>query len=458
MTAPLVLHGIGPVLLATSLVWKAGLAPGGRWGLGLGSLQALALSVGLAGFSGAMARLAVPALSGREWLWETPIAVAVAVWALRTSEVGRLREVPGPRGWALAVGILLAACLAVSLGAAVLAIAQHLSFYAHGTGADSYGIWNLKARFLYRGGVRVWRLFDPLIMHSHPRYPLLLPGLVSRLWSALGHETTLVPRGLALAFFGLVPSLLVATLAALRGWIIGCLAGLGLLCLPFFVENAWTQGADLPFSLFAVAALGCLALAMEDPRGGRGALVLAGVFAGLAAWTKQEGLVLVLASLGGVALGSRPVLRLGIKRAAFVLAGSLPLLAALFWVEAAYVKYRPEYMHGGGGLLAEKALSLERHGQIWAAALRFVSGPRQWPALTLLALVALAGLAARRGASPAQRPLLAALGVVAAGYYAAYLATPYPLAWQLSTSVDRLFIQYWPSLVLLAFIGVPRDE
>src|SRR5215472_7577163 len=62
-----------------------------------------------------------------------------------------------------------------------------------GEGWDAFAIWNLHARYLFRGGEH-WRDgFSPLIPWSHPDYPLLLPSAVAHFWSLLGHETTAVP-------------------------------------------------------------------------------------------------------------------------------------------------------------------------------------------------------------------------------------------------------------------------
>jgi hypothetical protein len=44
------------------------------------------------------------------------------------------------------------------------------------------------------------------------------------------------------------------------------------------------------------------------------------------------------------------------------------------------------------------------------------------------------------------------------GYCAIYVITPYDLEWQLRTSISRLFMQFWPSLLLAVFVGLRRPE
>lgn len=108
-----------------------------------------------------------------------------------------------------------------------------------------------------------------------------------------------------------------------------------------------------------------------------------------------------------------------------------------------------------------RALSPPRHAQILVAAFRFVTARPQLPlALIALATVVSGWRPASRG-SQGHRAILVALLVVAAGFYAVYLTTPYDLGWQLASSLDRLFIQYWPVVVLGGFVGgldLTRDD
>jgi hypothetical protein len=419
-----------------------------------GGLLALTLALGLAGFDSLVARLVWPALIGWEWTLELPVAATAAAWALRRRRAAEGTAQPSRIDpWPLAWAVLLTAGLIVAVWAAVSSLVQTFQAHPHGAVSDAWVIWNQKARFRYRGGAHAWLVFDPQLVHS--RYPLLLPGLIARLWEALGSDTPRVPQGLGLSFFGLVLGILVTTLHRLRGWTTACVSGLSLLSLPFFIENAAYQGADLPLSLFVLASLSCLAISTERPDAERGALVLAGAFAGFAAWTKVEGLLLPLGLLGAAAL-SRGVPRDRLRRGALLLAGSAPLVAALLVVNTVYLKTPSEYAHQAPSVMLDRILTLGRHRLILSEAGRFAFAEGQREALVLLALAARAWRYARRGSTGGtQAFVLVVLCVVSAGFYAVYLITPYALDWQVPTSINRLFIQYWPALVLLAFLGGP---
>jgi hypothetical protein len=50
------------------------------------------------------------------------------------------------------------------------------------------------------------------------------------------------------------------------------------------------------------------------------------------------------------------------------------------------------------------------------------------------------------------------LALTLAGYFGVYLITPYDLRWHLRFSLDRLFLQLWPSALLVFFMAVRTPE
>lgn len=50
------------------------------------------------------------------------------------------------------------------------------------------------------------------------------------------------------------------------------------------------------------------------------------------------------------------------------------------------------------------------------------------------------------------------LVIMLAAYFLAYILTPYPLAWHLETSLSRLLLQLWPSLLFFfLWFGTPAE-
>jgi hypothetical protein len=50
------------------------------------------------------------------------------------------------------------------------------------------------------------------------------------------------------------------------------------------------------------------------------------------------------------------------------------------------------------------------------------------------------------------------LALMLASYYLVYVTTPFDISWHVSTSIDRLLIQLWPSLVLAVFLLSPLKK
>jgi hypothetical protein len=77
-------------------------------------------------------------------------------------------------------------------------------------------------------------------------------------------------------------------------------------------------------------------------------------------------------------------------------------------------------------------------------------------------LLPVVALAAALRFDPQQRPelLFAAIipAAMLAGYFGTFLITPYPLKWQLETSLSRLISQIWPSLLVAIFGAIRAPE
>jgi hypothetical protein len=68
------------------------------------------------------------------------------------------------------------------------------------------------------------------------------------------------------------------------------------------------------------------------------------------------------------------------------------------------------------------------------------------------------GIHPARRRQPALVMLWAVLLAVLAGYFFTFMITPLDLAWHLSTALGRLYVQLWPSLVLLTFALLRTPE
>ena len=311
---------------------------------------------------------------------------------------------------------------------------------------DAFAIWNLRARFLHRGGDDWHTAFNPLLPWSHPDYPLLLPTNVARCWTYAGSETTAVPRTISMLFAGGTVGLLVSGVAWLRTPSQGCLAGIVLLATPYFVELTTAQFADVPLSFYFLASV--LLFEMYDRLDGKvfRLPLLAGLLAGMAAWTKNEGqlfLVATLAARGVTALGGGESWRVRLRELLAFTVGLAPFLCCLAFFKLSIVPGNDLVEGQSWSGMAQRFGTLERYRvvgkEVGEGLLRL--GRSAGAVLPLYALLLGFAPKARRQSLHAAVVLV----VMLVGYTLIYLITPHDVTWHVRFSVDRLLMQLWPT-------------
>jgi hypothetical protein len=389
-------------------------------------------------------------------------------------------------------------------------------------GWDAVAIWNTHARVLNASIPGAWKaIFDPATKFSHPDYPFLLPAFIARAWRYAGQEIPLIPMATALGFSAALIGLLTGAVGKSRGPLFGASACAAIASCPLFLGTAIAQYADLPLAFFFLSALALLHRADTEPTPQPGLHVLAGMAAGMAALTKNEGALFVMALLAG-RLG-HPLLRRKMRQEWKMLArlglGMLPMLAALIlYKRLAPPNYLVAERHGGllNSLLSGSRVKLivdaylgllegtsglvdtflpqGRHWHLLALALfALVFGIDQrrlryrlsrwglglvvvgvladvlvtglfthefrwhWPVVTVGAIVIVAvGFDLKRLQQPFVIAPFATFVLINAGYFLVYMATPLDLAWQLTSSIDRLVLHTLPvAIFLVAMIASP---
>jgi len=219
----------------------------------------------------------------------------------------------------------------------------------------------------------------------------------------------------------------------------------------------------VPIAFLYLLTLALLAHHDQTPEGRRGWLILAGLAAGMAASTKNEGQAFFVCAGASLLMvtwlqhGRHEAFR---ASAAFGL-GALPFLIMTFSVKLFLAPENWFFRQKTELSLSERALSLQRHKLIakyfWSDFKSFggFAGPLATYLLAFYALVA--GLRIERGHAAPWVGGLTILGTIAS-VYLVYLITPYNLQWQLDTSASRLFIQWLPSLIFVYFLWLDTPE
>jgi len=335
--------------------------------------------------------------------------------------------------------------LALLCTAVILAcIVRWFSLNPHGT-VDAWAIWNLHARFLHRGGADWYTTYAGLHEMTHADYPLLVSALQARFWAFAGEGQSVLPVLLVVVLaYGTAFALLRQMNAPVAAWL-----SLLVLLTPFAARQAASQAADLPLAVFIAASAAFVCFGGRLGFCASRAAALAGLFAGLAAWTKNEGKLFLL-----VALLVQTVLALrerGTRSAAGsalrFLAGAAPSVLALL-VFRMLVPVTSDVMPGDAGSVLPMVLDLSRYLQIGGAFLYEIATFGSGAPWVLAAYVWLARPG--RTALPETLAPIAVTVLLLGGYFAVYVISPWDLGWHLASSLNRLLLHPWPLIVLAA--------
>jgi len=364
---------------------------------------------------------------------------------LHTASIKRVR---------LSLLALFGLAVVVSVGVFVVLSNQQ----PHGEG-DAWSIWNLRARFFFRGAGHWTDAFSNALSWSHPDYPLLLPINVARGWQLVGSDTVNIPILLAAAFVIATLGLLMTALILTRNASQGILAGTVLLATPLFVARGASQLADVPLTFYFLASLIVVNL-QERFQAARIALLF-GLLVGLSAWVKNEGgLFAIAAATLATFILAKGMSRSRLKLMGCFLLGLLPSVLVLLHFKTNFSPPNDLFEHQSFEGVFLNLMNLNRHG---LALKTFIGGVVQfgaWPAHLPLSLLFYAYLVGVRRQMLCRSVIVAfvLLGVMLSGYYAIYVSTSKNIELHIGTSLQRLLLQLWPSLLFLFFTLVHTPE
>jgi hypothetical protein len=411
-------------------------------GLGMGALSCLYFLLLIAGTAnlpvvGAVEGFALLAAGGAHLIRRRQSAASAAA-----------EELPAfPWNWALGLA-------AAGMAALFVASFLNVSELNPQGGWDAFAIWNLRAHYLTHS--ETWRYaVTAQATGAHMEYPLLLSSFIARGWLYDGGTSFAVPIAIALLVPLALAALLCSTLSVLRSTGVGLLAFSILLAHPGFLNAAADQYADLLLAFFGLSA-GALLVLDPGPLRSPRYLTLAGWFAAFAAWTKNEGLLVVVALAAALLASAQRSSgwRTAIRQCGLFLLGALPVVVLVLWFKL-FVAPPDPLAHGLGTGLLQKISDPGR----W---IRIAAGIVQGVPVVALLLVAFAAGLLRFLPAGQRRPglflPLIACAIVLAGDFAVFLLTPDELNWLLSTALERLYLQLWPLLLLAVFLLLRRPE
>jgi len=315
---------------------------------------------------------------------------------------------------------------------------------------DATAIWNSHARYLYRDGPS-WQ--KSILNTFHPDYPLLTPASTARLWRYMRRESPEAAASLGALYALSAVAILVMILAQFRSAPRAVLFALVLLGTPFYLDYAVAESADVPFSLYVLATVALICLQSIAAPYSRGLLVLAGFTAGCAGWTKNEGLLFIvavsIAMLAPIFWKPTSTLR---AFSAFLAGLALPLIVIL-WFRLTVAP--PSEIVGGRQYseLFQKLSAAPRYFTIWNYFSEFFWSFGGWivsPIVLVFAYLGFSGLDRKMLLNEGWLKGVLICVIVLAGYAATYVISPYDLQWHVEGSLPRLYLHIWPTFLMLA--------
>jgi hypothetical protein len=313
---------------------------------------------------------------------------------------------------------------------------------------DAYSIWNLKAKAIFLNPHDLSAvLYHPTTLFFHSDYPLLLPMIVSQQWFSIGAITTRVPILLAIVFSFLTLMLVFEGVRILRDSSQALFASILLLGAPFLVQFGTSQASEMPLAAFLLASI--IFVMMYFRKKNWQYAWLAGIMAGFAAWTKNEGIMYFLILGGSIGIITFFTTRKQlIANITVWIGGAIIPLAALLTFKTVF---SPESEFFAGSPIGFLLIG-ERY---WIIFTNMVNQLFHWGGWSLPLLfgyilyLLINKRTIKEGYEKLQIMYIGIFVVFAlAGFFLTYLITPYPLEWQITYSIDRLFFQFYPVFIL----------
>lgn len=326
---------------------------------------------------------------------------------------------------------------------------------------DAWADWNLGARFIFRSPYKWPALFNDIVWYFHTNYPLLQKGFIARCWLLIGNENLFIPAAFSFIIGFCTIGLLAASVSKSSNSLNGLLAGLVLLCTPFYMLMSSSQYADNTVGYFYLATIVMMTFARQFAEIEKPAFILAGVASGLAAWSKNEGLFFSV----GLLLSQLVLLLFGknwrelAKETKWIFAGLLPILAIVLYFKYAIAPTN-EIVSAQGSNTISKLSNLSRYEYAFSWYKNRFSNFGEWVVNPwwLLLIGAILNWRNIKVNWKAVIPYLLLIGFVLAGGFFVFIIAELDMTSYLSTTVHRLYFQLFPSFIFLYFVAISPQK
>lgn len=329
---------------------------------------------------------------------------------------------------------------------------------------DAWANWNLSAKFISRypqGWASSFHKMIPDDLYDlHLDYPLLQKGFIARCWILIQNETVWVPIIFCFIITFCTIGLLASSVSFFTNKTNGLIAGLILLCTPFYMTMGDSQYADNTIGYFYLATIVLLTYARNESSTKPHLLIMAGIAAGLAAWSKNEGLFFIMCLFTSqLVLLFFKNYRVLLVEMIYLLIGMLPVLILLAYYK---IKIAPpsDIMADAQGTQAfAKLTDYSRYIIASRWYLDQFTAFGKWalnPWWLFLFGILYKGVSLKNNPSFVSNFILLLLMLI--GFFFIFIISHLDLNYYLSSSLHRLFFQLFPSFIFIYFLALKKNR
>jgi len=350
--------------------------------------------------------------------------------------------------WLLRLSFILVALIGI------LAFMDYVKTNPHGR-YDAWAIWNVRARMIFRGGENWKSVFVPQLFHGD--YPMMIPFTIAHSWLMAGTESMRIPPMVAFLFTYSIPGIITGALLSMGKKQVSWLAGLILLSTPWLIFFGSVQFSDVPLAANILSASVCLCMVFMDRESKLTWAFLAGLFCGLASWTKNEGqlflLVFIFVVVFGFIFSFEKCERN--KRFLYLALGLLLPVFVLFLFKFTLAPANDVVDTNNLSPALTNLTIFSRYSEVLKTMKPYYSIFGGWygaiPVFFFLCgLILLPRLTKENKASVLS--IAAILLLQWTGYFFIYVITPHDLQTHINQSYSRLLMHMYPAFILLLFL------
>ena len=320
---------------------------------------------------------------------------------------------------------------------------------------DAWSIWNRTARFLYRDPGNWQASISPeFSWMNHTDYPLLIPLNVAWGWWATGTEAQHIPVMQGGLFLIASIGIIFSSISYLQTVGQGSLAALIFTGTPIFITTSAVQISDVPVMYYILSSAILLYLYFKYNE--KKFLILSGLFAGLAGWTKNEGLLFIVVCFAALILVDY---KNGFRHSAIFITG----LIAPFLLIIYFKSLTPpgDLFSGSRSEIILQITDFSRYLTILKSFYTHFINFGGWPfpiSLFLIIYAAVLQIKKNQDLTKGNLTLFLIILLQMAGYTMIFVVTPHDLDWHIKTALERLLLHIYPLVYFLYFLYVKPPD